>query len=148
MLRQMRRWAIDQSDQGPVYLGYRLGHIKGEGRVFRALVYNKGAMVLHMLRRLVGDDKFFEGLRQFYGTWKFRKAGTDDFRRAMEKALGPAISTASSTAGFTDPRCRSSASRSTLAAGRGANPVRTSRHGDPDPGHRVDPVYRRVASRT
>ena len=88
MLRQMRRWAIDQSDQGPVYLGYRLGHIKGEGRVFRALVYNKGAMVLHMLRRLLGDDKFFEGLRQFYTTWKFRKAGTDDFRRAMEKVSG------------------------------------------------------------
>ena len=88
MLRQMRRWAIDQSDQGPVYLGYRLGHIKGEGRVFRALVYNKGAMVLHMLRRLLGDDKFFEGLRQFYTTWKFRKAGTDDFRRVMEKVSG------------------------------------------------------------
>jgi peptidase M1-like protein len=88
MLRQMRRWAIEQSDQGPVYLGYRLGHIKAEGRVFRALVYNKGAMVLHMLRRLLGDDKFFEGLRQFYATWKFRKAGTDDFRRVMEKVSG------------------------------------------------------------
>ena len=88
MLRQMRRWAIEQSDQGPVYLGYRLGHIKAEGRVFRALVYNKGAMVLHMLRRILGDDKFFEGLRQFYGTWKFRKAGTDDFRRVMEKVSG------------------------------------------------------------
>jgi hypothetical protein len=92
MLRQMRRWAIEQSDQGPVYLGYRLGHIKGEGRVFRALVYNKGAMVLHMLRRVVGDDKFFEGLRQFYTTWKFRKAGTDDFRRIMEKISGKDLS--------------------------------------------------------
>ena len=88
MLRQMRRWAIDQSDQGPVYLGYRLGHIKGESRVFRALVYNKGAMVLHMLRRALGDDKFFAGIREFYGRWKFRKAGTDDFRRAMEGASG------------------------------------------------------------
>ena len=37
-------------------------------------------MVLHMLRRLVGDEMFFAGLRQFYATWKFRKAGTDDFR--------------------------------------------------------------------
>jgi aminopeptidase N len=52
------------------------------------LVYNKGAMVLHMLRRTLGDDKFFEGLRQFYTTWKFRKAGTDDFRRMMEKVSG------------------------------------------------------------
>ena len=88
MLRQMRRWAIEQSAQGPVYLGYRLGHIKAEGRVFRAIVYNKGAMVLHMLRRLLGDEKFFEGIRQFYATWKFRKAGTDDFRMAMQKASG------------------------------------------------------------
>jgi hypothetical protein len=88
MLRQMRRWSIEQSPQGPVYLGYRLGHIKAEGRVFRAIVYNKGAMVLHMLRRLVGDEKFFEGIRQFYTTWKFRKAGTDDFRLAMQKASG------------------------------------------------------------
>jgi hypothetical protein len=85
MLRQMRRWAAEQSAQGPVYLGYRLGHIKGEGRIFRAIVYNKGAMVLHMLRRLVGDDFFFAGIQQFYQEWKFRKAGTNDFRIVMER---------------------------------------------------------------
>jgi hypothetical protein len=88
VLRQMRRWAIEMSPQGPVYLGYRLGHIKDEGRVFRALVYNKGAMVLHMLRRLMGDEPFFAGLRDFYATWRYSKAGTDDFRLAMEKAGG------------------------------------------------------------
>ncbi len=88
MLRQMRRWAIEQSPQGPVYLGYRLGHIKGEGRVFRAVIYNKGAMVLHMLRRMLGDDAFFAGVRRFYNEWKFRKAGSDDLRVAMETASG------------------------------------------------------------
>jgi hypothetical protein len=88
MLRQMRRWAVDQSSQGPVYLGYRLGHIKGESRVFRAIIYNKGAMVLHMLRRLLGDEQFFAGLRQFYAEWKFRKAGSNDFRNAMERVSG------------------------------------------------------------
>jgi aminopeptidase N len=82
----MRKWAIDESDQGPVYLGYRLGHIRGESRVFRALIYNKSAMVLHMLRRLVGDEAFFSGLRRFYSDWRFQKAGTDDFRVAMESA--------------------------------------------------------------
>ena len=43
VLRHMRKWAVDASPQGPVYLGYRLGHIRNEGRVYRALVYNKGA---------------------------------------------------------------------------------------------------------
>ncbi len=86
VLRQMRRWAIEASPQGPVYLGYRLGHIKGDSRTFRAVIYNKAAMVLHMLRRLVGDDAFFRGIQMFYAEWQFRKAGTDDFRVAMEKA--------------------------------------------------------------
>jgi hypothetical protein len=91
MLRQFSRWAIDESDQGPISLGSRLGHIKGEPRVFRALAYNKAAAVLHMLRRLVGDDAFFGGLRTFYAEQKFRKAGTDDLRAAMEAAAGRSL---------------------------------------------------------
>ena len=88
MLRQFRRWSISESDQGPVYLGYRLGHIKSDPRVFRALVYNKGAAVLHMLRRLLGDEVFFLGLRTFYEDRRYQKAGTDDFERAMENVSG------------------------------------------------------------
>jgi hypothetical protein len=92
VLRQMRRWAIESSPQGPVYLGYRLGHIKGDSRTFRAVIYNKAAMVLHMLRRLLGDETFFRGIRAFYAEWQFRKAGTDDFRIAMERTSGQDLS--------------------------------------------------------
>ncbi len=91
VLRQMRQTAIAQSSQGPVYLGYRLGHIKGDTGVFRSIVYNKAAMVLHMLRRLVGDEAFFEGVRDFYGNWEFKKAGTGDFQAAMEQASGRSL---------------------------------------------------------
>jgi len=91
LLRQMRHTAIEASKNGPIYLGYRLGHIQGDDRIFRAIVYNKSAMVLHMLRRLVGDDAFFGGVREFYNTWKFRKAGADDFRAAMEKTSGRSL---------------------------------------------------------
>ena len=88
VLRHIRRSSMNASDQGPIYLGYRLGHIKNESRVFRALVYNKGAAVLHMLRRLVGDDAFFRAVRRFYGEWRYRKAGTEDFRLAVEAEAG------------------------------------------------------------
>ena len=84
VIRQFRRWGIDQSDQGPIYLGYRLGHLKNDSRIFRAVVYNKTAAVLHMLRRLIGDDAFFEGLRRFYAENRFKKAGTQEFQHAME----------------------------------------------------------------
>jgi hypothetical protein len=92
LLRQMRQTAMRQSSQGPIYLGYRLGHIKGEPRVFRSIVYNKAAMVLHMLRRIIGDEAFFRGVRDFYAEWKYRKAGSDDLLAAMEKAGGRDLS--------------------------------------------------------
>ncbi|MEQ1572844.1 MAG: M1 family aminopeptidase [Vicinamibacterales bacterium] len=88
MLRQFRRWSLAESAKGPISLGYRLGHIRGDTRTFRALVYNKGAGVLHMLRRLMGDEAFFRGLRRFYADRKFQKAGTDDLRDALETESG------------------------------------------------------------
>jgi aminopeptidase N len=91
ILRHMGRWAAGQSDQGPVYLGYRLGHLRDDGRIFRALVYNKGAVVLHMLRQLVGDAAFFDGLRLFYGRWRYQKAGTRDLQVAMEETAGRSL---------------------------------------------------------
>ena len=91
VLAQMRRWSLRHSDQGPVYLGNRLGRIEDEPRVFRALVYNKGAMVLHMLRRLLGDDTFFAGIRRYYNEMRFRKAGTDDLIRAFEAEAGRSL---------------------------------------------------------
>ena len=95
--------------KGPVYLGYRLGHIKGESRVFRALVYNKGAAVLHMLRRLIGDEAFFARhqavLRR--ATDSRRRAPTICARRWKRPAA--ATSTASSSAGFTTTASRACA---------------------------------------
>lgn len=88
VLRRMRRWAMRESDQGPVSLGYRVGHIQSNGRAFRAIVYNKAAMVLHMLRLTVGDDVFFSGLRRFYLSSRFRKVGSEDFRLALEEVSG------------------------------------------------------------
>jgi hypothetical protein len=91
MLRQFRRWSLTSSEQGPIYLGYRLGHIRGDQRTFRALLYNKGAAVLHMLRRLVGDEAFFNALRRFYDELKFDKAGTNDLLRAFEAETGRSL---------------------------------------------------------
>ena len=91
VVRQLARWTLAESDQGPVYLGYRLGHLRGEGRVFRALVYNKGGIVLHMLRRMMGDEAFFAGVRRFYREYRFRKAGTEDFRHALEADSGRSL---------------------------------------------------------
>jgi len=91
ILRQMYRSAVEVNDQGPIWLGYRLGHLKGDSRIFRATVYNKGALVLHMLRRLVGPDAFARGLQRFYGASRFKRVGTDQLRSAFETESGQSL---------------------------------------------------------
>ncbi|HEX8352125.1 MAG TPA: M1 family aminopeptidase, partial [Pyrinomonadaceae bacterium] len=50
--------------------------------------YQKGGWVLHMLRRVVGDEKFFAGVADYYRTYRDGNALTDDFRRVMELHAG------------------------------------------------------------
>ncbi|MFL6282933.1 MAG: M1 family metallopeptidase [Pyrinomonadaceae bacterium] len=50
--------------------------------------YEKGAWVLHMLRYVMGDKKFFEGIRDYYQTFRDGNADTQDFQRVMERHYG------------------------------------------------------------
>ena len=53
--------------------------------------YEKGAWVLHMLRRLVGDEAFFQGVRDYYAALRDGTAWTADFGRVMEAAAGRSL---------------------------------------------------------
>lgn len=63
----------------------------------RAIGYGKGAMVFHMLKKLVGDEVFSGALRNLIDAYHFRKASWDDLRIAFEaasgKELGPFFTT-------------------------------------------------------
>ena len=50
--------------------------------------YQKGAWVLHMLRKRLGDEAFFRGLRIYYKAHAEANATTEDLRDALEKASG------------------------------------------------------------
>jgi len=55
-------------------------------RIFSSrLSYRKAAYVLHMLRWVLGDDLFFNGTRQYYETYKYSYAKTEDFKNVMEQ---------------------------------------------------------------
>lgn len=50
--------------------------------------YPKGASVLHMLRRKLGDDIFFRGVAQYVDAFKGRNAETRDLRLVLEAVSG------------------------------------------------------------
>ncbi|MEX2531989.1 MAG: M1 family metallopeptidase [Gemmatimonadota bacterium] len=53
--------------------------------------YQKGALVLHMLRWVMGDQAFFRGVRRYYETHRGGNADTDDLRRVMEESHGEGL---------------------------------------------------------
>jgi aminopeptidase N len=55
---------------------------------FQSLVTDKGAMILHMLRWVVGDQKFDQCMRDFYTQFAGKSATVDDFREVVEKDYG------------------------------------------------------------
>ena len=57
-------------------------------KLLNANSYPKGAWVLHMLRGLIGDRPFFDGLRTYYRTYRDSTATSEDFERVMERASG------------------------------------------------------------
>ena len=57
-------------------------------RLLNANSYQKGGLVLHMLRRTVGDSAFVRGLRSYQAQFKHGTALTDDLRVAVEREHG------------------------------------------------------------
>jgi hypothetical protein len=55
---------------------------------FQSLVTDKGAMILHMLRYVVGDTKYLKIMRDFATQYAGKPATTDDFRKLVEKDYG------------------------------------------------------------
>ncbi|MGB7609226.1 MAG: M1 family aminopeptidase, partial [Candidatus Sulfotelmatobacter sp.] len=55
---------------------------------FQSLVTDKGAMILHMLRWVLGEDKYNKTMREFAETYAGKSATMDDFRTIAEKYYG------------------------------------------------------------
>jgi len=51
-------------------------------------VYQKGPLVLHMLREQLGDEVFWRGVRSYIDRFKYDEVETDDFRRVLEEVSG------------------------------------------------------------
>ena len=53
--------------------------------------YEKGALVLHMLRYVVGERAFFDGVRSYYLAQAGGNVVTEDFQRSMEESYGQSL---------------------------------------------------------
>jgi aminopeptidase N len=56
--------------------------------LFSNTVYDKGAWVLHMLRKEIGEKRFFSLLRNYFEKYKYQNASTEDFKSLAEQISG------------------------------------------------------------
>lgn len=82
MLKRHTDQALFADRHGAIDLGMRLGEH------YQAVVYEKGALVLHMLRRTIGDDHFMNVLSSFCRENAGKLVTTADFEAVVESESG------------------------------------------------------------
>jgi len=85
---------------GPVTWGYRLEAAKS-AEAFRVITYEKGAWVLHMLRKRLGNERFLKVLADLRKQYEFRGVSSADLLDLVKKSLPPGV-TADSMESFFD----------------------------------------------
>jgi hypothetical protein len=83
ILKKFAREIMKKSEWGAITMGSRISYF--DFNAFQTIVYNKSAMVLNMLRDLLGDELFYQGLRRFFDQHKFTAAGTGDFTKIFQE---------------------------------------------------------------
>lgn len=81
----------DDMASNKAWYGWRDGSIYVEdttsvSRIFSGpLTYAKATWVVHMLRHIVGDENFFDGLKEYGERYRFKSAVTEDLQEVMEE---------------------------------------------------------------
>jgi len=57
-------------------------------QLLNANSYQKGGWILYMLRRKLGEDAFWKGIRAYYAKYDGGNANTNDLKQIMEQASG------------------------------------------------------------
>ncbi len=63
-----------------------------EKNLFARVVYEKGAMIFHRLRNMLGDEVFFNALRNYLKGYAYSSAGLTELKTEFEKASGKNLS--------------------------------------------------------
>ncbi len=90
ILEKISDWVEKKAEWGPIIFGSRISYF--DFLAFQTIVYNKTALVLNMLRDMLGEEVFFRGVRTFFERFKYGAAKTRDFSRIFSEISGQDLS--------------------------------------------------------
>jgi hypothetical protein len=83
ILEKISGWVNKKAKWGPIIFGSRISHF--DFIAFQAIIYNKTSLVLNMLRDMLGEDVFFQGIQEFFRRYKYGAARTHDFVNTLSE---------------------------------------------------------------
>ena len=82
VMHEIEVGALTHEDVAPIAQAGRLREFTPE---YESIVFQKGAMVFHMLRWVIGDEAFFQTLQAIAAQHAWGSISTDDFQKLAEK---------------------------------------------------------------
>jgi len=83
ILEKISGWVEKKAKWGPIIFGSRISYF--DFLAFQTIIYNKTALVLNMLRDMLGEEAFFQGMRVFFERFKHGTASTHDFSQTLSE---------------------------------------------------------------
>jgi hypothetical protein len=98
LLQQYRDDLMTKDDKGkttesagPITWGYRL-EASVSLTAWRAITYEKGAWIFHMIRKRLGDERFLKMLAELRRRYEFKVVDTEDLHALVKEFLPPKVS--------------------------------------------------------
>lgn len=86
-IKEWRQWANVADSAGPIATANRIGgDTAGRDRFF--LLYGKGPLVVHMLRKQIGDDQFRKAMTAVMERYRNQNIKTENLRMEIERVVG------------------------------------------------------------
>ncbi len=90
IMKKFSSWTRKKSEWGAIMLGSRISY--NDFEAYQAIVYNKAAVVLNMLKDILGEDVFFHALREFFDRYKYTAPRSKEFFSTFEEISGEDLS--------------------------------------------------------
>ncbi len=90
IMKKFSSWTRKKSEWGAIMLGSRISY--NDFEAYQAIVYNKAAVVLNMLKDILGEDVFFHALREFFDRYKYSAPRSKELFSTFEEISGEDLS--------------------------------------------------------
>lgn len=85
VIQWMKKWIEMKTSVGTATDGQNIVHLKHDPEAYQAIVYNKSALVMMMLREILGEATLLERIRSFLQEYKYRSVTSKEFIEHMSQ---------------------------------------------------------------